>query len=206
MPAEPPMSGRSVRTPGTREPTVMMLRDVGSVSIRSRVSTCVLDACCTSTTGAAPETVTDSCSDPTLRSALTVAVKLAGSSRPSRTTVLNPDQREGDAVGARPQVDELVPAPVVGHRGADLLDQHGTRGLDGHTGQHAARFVSDHARDRTLGRCSQRVQHQAHQRTNDRPADQRSIHTFSPPIIHGPYARARASCPTAFSPLDGTGR
>ena len=68
----------------------MMLREVGSVSIRSRVSTCVRDACCTSTTGAAPDTVTDSCSVPTFRSPFTVAVKFDGSSSPSRTTVLNP--------------------------------------------------------------------------------------------------------------------
>src|SRR4029077_15567471 len=44
----------------------------------------------TSTTGDAPDTVTVSSSAPTRRSAFTVAVKLAGSSMPSRLTVLNP--------------------------------------------------------------------------------------------------------------------
>ena len=45
---------------------------------------------CMSTTGLAPETVTVSSSAPTFRSALTVAVKVAGSSMPSRLTVENP--------------------------------------------------------------------------------------------------------------------
>ena len=67
-----------------------MVPDVGTAFSTSRVSTCCLALLCTSTTGEAPDTVTDSCSVPTLRSMLIVAVKLPCSSTPSRMTVLKP--------------------------------------------------------------------------------------------------------------------
>ena len=63
---------------------------VGTALSTSRVSTCCLALLWTSTTGDAPETVTLSCSVPTVRSMLTVATKFAASSKPSRTCVLNP--------------------------------------------------------------------------------------------------------------------
>ena len=62
---------------------------VGTALSTSRVSTCCLVLLCTSTTGDAPETVTDSCSVPTPSSMLIVAVKLPSSSI-SRVTVLKP--------------------------------------------------------------------------------------------------------------------
>ena len=76
--------------PGTKLPTDMMLRVDGSESMMSRVSTCVLAACCTSTSGVCPETVIVSSRAPTFMSALIVAVKLAGNSTLSRTTVWKP--------------------------------------------------------------------------------------------------------------------
>ena len=67
-----------------------MVPAVGTALSTSRVSTCCLALLCTSTTGAAPDTVTLSWSVPTDRSMLIVAVKFAGSSTPSRIWVLNP--------------------------------------------------------------------------------------------------------------------
>src|SRR4051812_6013508 len=67
-----------------------MVLPVGTASSTSRDSTCVFWLLCTSTTGEEPDTVTDSSSAPTLRSAFTVAVKFDGSSSPSRLKVLNP--------------------------------------------------------------------------------------------------------------------
>jgi hypothetical protein len=63
---------------------------VGTASSSACGSTCCVTACCTSTTGDAPETVTVSSSAPTRSSPLTGAVKLAGSSTPSRFTVEKP--------------------------------------------------------------------------------------------------------------------
>ena len=57
---------------------------LGTESSTSRDSTCVFTLVWTSTTGEAPDTVTDSSSAPTFISALMVAVKFDGSSRPSR--------------------------------------------------------------------------------------------------------------------------
>ena len=66
-----------------------MVRAVGTASSTSRVSTCCLTLLCTSTSGDWPETVTDSCSVPTFRSALMVATKFDGSSS-SRMMTLKP--------------------------------------------------------------------------------------------------------------------
>src|SRR5262245_33142351 len=77
-------------TPTTSWPRPWMVRPVGNASSVSRASTCVCTVVCTSTTGEAPETVIDSSREPTFRSALMVAVKLVGSSTPSRLNVENP--------------------------------------------------------------------------------------------------------------------
>ena len=66
-----------------------MVPAVGTALSTSRDSTCCLALLCTSTTGEAPETVTDSCSVPTPSSMLIVAVKLPSRST-SRVTVLKP--------------------------------------------------------------------------------------------------------------------
>ena len=66
-----------------------MVRAVGTASSTSRDSTCCLTLLCTSTSGDWPDTVTDSCSVPTLRSALIVAEKFDGSSS-SRLMTLKP--------------------------------------------------------------------------------------------------------------------
>ncbi len=67
-----------------------MVLAVGTASSTSRDITCCLTLLETSTTGEAPETVTDSCRVPTVNSTLIVAVKFADSCSPSRTMVLNP--------------------------------------------------------------------------------------------------------------------
>ena len=85
------MSGVPARTPATSTPIDMTLRETGSASIVSRVSTCVRDACSTSTCGDCPETVTDSSSAPTFMSAFTVTTVSDGTSTPVRTNVVNPD-------------------------------------------------------------------------------------------------------------------
>ncbi len=87
---EPPTSGVPWRTPGDRTPIDMTLRETGSVSMMSRVMTCVRDACCTSTCGVSPETVIVSSSAPTFMSALIVTTTSDGTSMFSRATVLKP--------------------------------------------------------------------------------------------------------------------
>ena len=66
-----------------------MVRAVGTASSTSRVSTCCFTLLCTSTRGDWPDTVTDSCNVPTVRSALMVATKFEGSSI-SRLMTLKP--------------------------------------------------------------------------------------------------------------------
>ena len=90
MAREPPTSGTLSDTPTTSWPTLWMVRPVGMESSVSRERTVVRAVLCTSTTGDWPDTVTDSSSAPTFMSALMVAVKLVGSSIPSRLNTLKP--------------------------------------------------------------------------------------------------------------------
>src|SRR5438309_2347802 len=86
MPWAPPTSGCDCVTPTSVAPIDWMLRPpVGTASSSACGSTCCVTACCTSTTGDAPDTVTVSCRSPTRSSALTGAVKFAGSSTPLRS-------------------------------------------------------------------------------------------------------------------------
>ena len=87
MPFDPATSGVPMITPGTSAAAVCAVRPVGTASRTSRLRTCDLAAVWMSTTGDEPETVTVSSSAPTVISALTVAVKFDGSSRPSRLKV-----------------------------------------------------------------------------------------------------------------------
>ena len=66
------------------------LDPVGTASMVSRRRTVCWMTFCTSTVGAAPDTVMVSSTAPTRSSALTVAVNEAGRSIPSRLTTLNP--------------------------------------------------------------------------------------------------------------------
>ena len=63
---------------------------VGSASMTVRCNTCVREACCTSTTGVCPVTVTASSKLPTFMSALIVTTISAANSRLARTTGENP--------------------------------------------------------------------------------------------------------------------
>ena len=65
-------------------------RAVGMLWIRSRSSVRCFVMVWTSTIGLSPETVIVSSSAPTFRSALSVETKSAGSTNPSRLTVVNP--------------------------------------------------------------------------------------------------------------------
>jgi hypothetical protein len=62
-------------TAGVSAAKLTKLRSVGSTSITSRDAVVFLMVFCVSTMGLSPVTVTVSCIDPTLRSALTCAVK-----------------------------------------------------------------------------------------------------------------------------------
>ena len=75
---------------GDSTPIDMTLRETGSVSMMSRVMTCVRDACCTSICGVSPDTVIVSSSAPTFMSALMVMTTSDGTCTASLTTVLNP--------------------------------------------------------------------------------------------------------------------
>ena len=84
------MSGVPARTPAASTPIDMTLRETGSASMMSRVRTCVLDACSTSTCGDCPETVSDSASAPSFMSALTVTTMSDGTSMPVRVSDAKP--------------------------------------------------------------------------------------------------------------------
>ena len=77
-------------TPGFIAAKLTKLRSVGSTSITSRDAVCFWTTFCVSTMGLAPETVIVSSTEPTFRSALTLAVNADVSSMPSRFTLLNP--------------------------------------------------------------------------------------------------------------------
>ena len=68
-------------------------------------------------------------------SAFTAAVNPAVSTIPSRLKRLKPARREGDRVGARPQIDDVVAALAVGDDDADLLDERRTGGFHRDAGQ-----------------------------------------------------------------------
>ena len=85
-----------------------MVLAVGTASSTSRDSTCCLTLLCTSTTGEAPDTVTDSCSVPTLSSTLIVAVKLDCSSIAFARHGVEAGQRERQRVGAGTKIDDAV--------------------------------------------------------------------------------------------------
>ena len=63
-----------------------------------------------------------------------------------------PGQREGDLVGARPQIDDGVPAVAVGHHAARLLDENGTGRFHGDAGQDRSRRVLHEPGDCALRR------------------------------------------------------
>ena len=90
MPELPPTSGSASRAPGISALRVCTLRPVGTESSTARLITVCCTALCTSTTGACPDTVIVSCSEPTFSSAFTAAVKFEGRSMPSRLNALNP--------------------------------------------------------------------------------------------------------------------
>ena len=75
-------------------------------------------------------------------------MKLAGSSSPSRRSVLKPVSVK-TTIGAGRQVDDAV-AAFVGDRRARLLDEDRTAGLDGDAGQHRAARVADDAAEGAL--------------------------------------------------------
>ena len=54
---------------------------------------------------------------------------------------------ERDRIRAGAQVDDLEATVAVGDRLADFFDQNGTRGFDGHAGEHGAGSVFDDACD-----------------------------------------------------------
>ena len=81
---------RVVWTPGISATRVCQLRPVGTASMTSRGITCERCACCTSTSGASPDTVMVSSRAPTSISTSIVIAKLAGSASSSRMTVEKP--------------------------------------------------------------------------------------------------------------------
>ena len=84
-----------------------------------------------------------------------VAVDLRGDARRQGNAVtherLEAGQREGDRVGARRQLDEVVPALAVRNRRPDFLDERRTRHLDSDTGQNRLRLVACDSRDGRAG-------------------------------------------------------
>ena len=76
--------------PGTSTASMYWLRAAGSASMTSAGMTLLRLVLCTSTVGDSPVTVTVSSTEPTVRSALTVAANEPASSMPSRLTTLKP--------------------------------------------------------------------------------------------------------------------
>ena len=56
-------------------------------------------------------------------------------------------QREGDHVGAGPEIDDPVAPLAVGDDGARPFDERRARGLHRHAGEHRATFVTHNTRD-----------------------------------------------------------
>ena len=113
-----------------------------------------------STIGASPETVTVSCSAPTLISAFTVAVNSAGSWMPSRFSVLKPCSENVTVYGpGRRSTTRKRPLASV-TADFDPSMSAGTAGLDGHARQHAAGRVADDAGDAALGKGGRRQEHE----------------------------------------------
>ena len=65
-------------------------------------------------------------------------------------------QCERDGVGARPQIHDPVHAALVTDDAADLFDENGTGGFDGHTWQDSARRVPHYPRNTALRPCGKR--------------------------------------------------
>ena len=116
-------------------------------SITSRVMT----RCCTtfwmSTVGVAPVTVTVSWrrADPQIG----VHRRREGRRQLDALALdrVEPGQREGHAVGAGHQADDLVLPPTVSDGGSHFLDQCGAGGFDAHAGQNGAGGVLDDSGD-----------------------------------------------------------
>ena len=128
--------------PGTSTALPNWVRPVGIVLSTSGPITVCCRAFCTSTTGDSPVTVmvSFSCADAHVgvdrgreRAGQLDAVALEG---------VEAGNREGDRVGPRPQVDDLVLSAAVGDDAADLLDQRGARGFDSHARQHRSGRVA----------------------------------------------------------------
>ena len=89
-PAVPPTSFWLLNTPTVMMPSVDQFFEVGMLWITSSDTTCRRITFWVSTTGLSPVTVIVSSRLPTRSSALTLAVKAADSSMPSRRTGVNP--------------------------------------------------------------------------------------------------------------------
>ena len=98
----------------------MTLRETGSVSMTSRVMTCVREACCTSTCGVSPETVMVSSSAPTFMSALIVITTSDGTSTAVAHDGAEARQRKREFVNAGSQRVDAVAPLVVGDGRSDF--------------------------------------------------------------------------------------
>ena len=94
MPDMPPTSGSARRAPVSMAPSDGIAAAGRDRVEHARLSTCCCTAVDVSTTGDWPDTVIVSSRAPTFMSPLMVAVKLLGSSTPSRLTVLKPSSEK----------------------------------------------------------------------------------------------------------------
>ena len=111
---------------------------VGSDCTNSLSSVRVRLALVMSTTGLSPVTVIVSWSPPIRMSALMLAMKSLGISTSSRLKTAKPGSVNETMYRAGLQVDDAVLPAAVGDGTADLFDQGGAAGFDGHAGQHRA--------------------------------------------------------------------
>ena len=140
-----------------------MLCAAGSASSTSRVNTVCFVTLCTSTSGEAPDTVIVSSSAPTLRSALTVAVKLPVSSIALALERAEARQRERHGVDAGAEADD----PILTRRRRSTADRvfsmsAGLLAFDGDARQHRAAVVPDRSGDGLRGRRRSRQPRSAH--------------------------------------------
>ena len=143
---DPPTSYAVICRPGACDIAAQMSRAFGISVSSSLVKLVPIAVVEVSTIGDSPVTVTVSCSVATCSCWSTVRVWLMTTRMPSRLTVLEPGELEGDVVDARRQ-REKPEGPV---RADDLhlrLNERGTRRRDRDARQHGTGVVGDRAVD-----------------------------------------------------------
>ena len=140
---EPPTSGVPWRTPGDRTPIDMTLRETGSVSMMSRVMTCVRDAC----VHVDLRRFARHRHGFFERADFQVGVDRDDDFRRDVDVLAQHRAEAGEGkrqfVRAGPQRFDSIAPLIVGDHGADLFDNRRAGRFNCHAGEHTAGFVAN---------------------------------------------------------------